>query len=172
MSSYATAQDWKNFLRPLLAAVKNPPADANEFHARCCAAADALAIRAEWLTADMRREAMSRFQFWPSVAELGELFSAQRKHAMELHALRQHYTALPAPEAARPKPTPDEIAAARAKAQAFAAEMAALVIKEAPPAQARPLAPHHLLAQYEALAAQGNEAAALRAAQLQQAVRP
>jgi hypothetical protein len=167
MSPYANAQDWKQFLRPLMAAVKNPPADANEFHARCCACADALAIRAEWMTDSKRRDAMARFQFWPSVSELGELFDGDKQHAAWLR--ERAAIALPAP-AAPPPLTDAQKASALAKAAAFRAEMAEQVMAEAPKATARPLAPHHLLAAYEELAARGNEAAKMRAEQLRQAV--
>lgn len=168
MSPYASAQEWVRFLSPVAHAVANKP-DRETFAGTCAACADALAIRPEWLSDMRRREAMASFKFWPSVAEISDLFDTDKRHAMSMAALRQ-----PAPQAL-PAPSPPSLAereAVAAKAAAFRADMAALAQADRPKANALPLAPHHLLAVYEHAAAQGNSAAAYRVAQLRKEVSP
>jgi hypothetical protein len=162
MSPYAGAQEWVRFLSPIAHAVANKP-DRETFAGTCAACADALAIRPEWLSDIRRREAMASFKFWPSVAEISDLFDTDKRHAMSMAALRQPAPqVLPAPQ----PPGPAEREAIAVKADAFRAEMAERAASDSPKTTARPLAPHHLLAGYERLAAQGNTAAAYRAAQL------
>jgi hypothetical protein len=160
---YATTEDWLRFLAPIAASVRNPP-DRSEITARAAACADALAIYAEWLTPTRRRDAMAAWQFWPSVADIAEIFTADKRHAA---FMRSATAALPPPEPAPPeRPTPEQIEANRAKVAALKAEIADRHERDRPSAGPAYLAPHHLLAAYDAAAAQGNMAAAYRAAQL------
>lgn len=169
-SRYATADDWARFLAPLATAVKGA-VTRQDVIARAAACAEALAIFPEWLTPQRRRDAMAAFQFWPSVAEIGGLFTADQRHAMEMRALTAR-PALPAPE--RGPRSMAEILAVQQTAQAFKAEMAARTSRAAPGSVDRPTPrplPHaQLLAQYDALAARGNAAAKARAAALRKAL--
>jgi hypothetical protein len=161
---YATTEDWLRFLAPIAASVRNPP-DRSEITARAAACADALAIFAEWLTLTRRRDAMAAWQFWPAVADIAEIFAADKRHAAFMRAATA--PRLPPPEpAATERPTPEQIEANRAKVAALKAELAADLHRDRPSAGPAYLAPHHLLAGYEAAAAQGNTAAAYRAAQI------
>lgn len=147
---YASADDWARFLAPVSAAVKNPP-DRRDFMARCAACADALAIRAEWLTDLRRRDAMAAFAFWPSVHEIGAVFDADKRHAA--HMARFHDTAgrLPPPEPRRPL-TDAEKNANRAKVAQLKADLAQAA-GQAPDQRPTPryLRPDHLAAARAAL---------------------
>lgn len=166
----AGTNDWAKFLAPLVASVRNKP-DSSEFTPFCAACADALAIPADWLTPARRREAMTKFAFWPAVADVADLFAEDKRHAMSMAGYRNPSGVLAPPEASPPL-TEAQKADALAKAAAFRADMAALAQADRPKANALPLAPHHLLAVYEHAAAQGNSAAAYRVAQLRKEVSP
>jgi hypothetical protein len=163
---YANAEDWLRFLAPIAGAVRNPP-DRSEILARAAACAEALAIFADWLTPARRRDAIARFQFWPAVADIAEVFAADKRHAAEMRS----YAALPppSPEPSAPR-TMAEILHAKAAVDALKAEVAERQSREQPSAGPACLAPHHLLASYEQAAAKGNTAAAFRAAQIRKSL--
>jgi hypothetical protein len=162
---------FKAWLGPVNAAVRNPQS-AEDFavrclglHALCCD------LPTGAFTADARRDLP---EFFPSAADIRKAVARNAKRLADveraLRAAAEARQPQPEPEAERQPLTEAQKAEVRAKAEAFARDMAAMVTKEAPPVTARPLAPHHLLAAYEELAARGNEAAKMRAEQLRQAV--
>lgn len=170
---FATAEDWSRFMRPIAAAVRNTPSD-NEFRARVAAVAHAVRVPAEWLRQPWRQaEAMRRFQFWPAVFDIAELFADDLKAEAVTRERRERLGDAPA-RAALPRPiaefvevrTPQEIAHVKAAAAALTAELTKAGPMRRTAAPARPLDPHTLLAMYEHQAAEGNTAAALRAATL------
>lgn len=160
MTRMASFVEWEQFLRPLTAAVRNPPSR-DDFKAKCAACADSLAIPAEWLTPHRRREITARFEFFPSVREVDDFFADDKRHQMDMAAYRDRSGYLAAPEPPPPL-TEEQKAAALAQAAAFKAEMAERTQRDAPKATPRHLSQPHLLAYYERLAAQGNAAAAVR----------
>lgn len=161
----ATVTDWARFMRPVAASVRNPPGE-QDFHIRVGMIVSAVNIPAEWLRQPWRQaEAMRRFQFWPAVADIAELFAADL-HAERESAERQNRLALPAPPDDRPPHTPEEIEAVRAKARALLAE-ANRPAPAATPAKSAPVSDGALLAHYRAMAAAGNTAAAVRVAQIE-----
>jgi hypothetical protein len=157
---YANRDDWAAFLAPLNVAVRNSP-DRQTFVAFCGACADALAVRVEWLTPIRRRDAMARFAFWPSVADVGAIFDADKAHAMAMAGFRDSAGRLPPPEPPRP-PTDAEREANRAKVAALKAELAATITKDSPKASPAYLTTSQLRAAYEHLAAQGSPFAKAR----------
>lgn len=123
-AGFANTEDWARFLRPLLASVPNPP-NAEDFRKRVSAIAFALHdFPATLLTTTAQREAVRKFKFWPSAADLAEHFGDDLRHEREMLAIRSDRAkALPPPPP--PERTPEEIEAVRAKARAFAAAMGA-----------------------------------------------
>lgn len=168
---HATARDWAEFLRPVAASVRNTPT-ADEFKARVAAVAASVAVPAAWLEQPWRRtEAMRRFQFWPAVFDVAEMFEEDLKAEQRSRDLQARHAALPPPE--EPPPLTEEQRAAMAeKARALAAELRGNGTSEAPrvTGKALPLSHGALLAHYERLAAEGNGAAALRAEALRRAI--
>lgn len=165
--STATAADWSRFLRPIAAAVRNPPSE-QDFKARVAALAMAMPtatadiLAKQWLQA----EAMRKCQFWPSVADLAEIIQPEINDAR-----RQQSEAVAAisycPPQMRITPTPEEAAEVKAKLDAFMAEMR-MSSDGQPKPTVKPayLSDAALLAMYEKSAAEGNDAAAFRAAAL------
>lgn len=169
----ATVEDWSRFLRPVALAVRNIPGD-DDFRTRVAAIAHAVKVPAEWLRQPWRQqEAMRKFQFWPAVFDVAELFAEDLKAEAER---RDRRARLAAPEPVRAlsdalnNRTPEAIAHVRAAARSLAAEIAG----DGPQA-ARKVEPQHLsdgamLAHYDAMASQGNRAAAARAAILRRRI--
>lgn len=162
----ATAADWSRFLRPIAAAVRNPPSE-QDFKAKVAALAMAMPtataeiLSKQWLQA----EAMKKCQFWPSVADLAEIIQPEINDARRQQA---ETLALPyQPQRLRDLPPPEEVAAVKAKLEAFAKEMANSE-QGLPKATIKPafVPDHALLAAYEEAAARGNRAAAYRAEHL------
>lgn len=119
--------DWARFLKPVAAAVRNPPTEA-DFKTRVAAVAMSLPhIPAEWLRQPWRQaEAMRLFQFWPAVFDISQMFADDLKAQRESADMRGR---LSAPKHiaeidfnAAPEPTPEEIAEVKAKARAVMAE--------------------------------------------------
>lgn len=167
-SARATAEDWSRFMRPIALAVRNVPAD-DDFRSRVAAIAHAVAVPAEWLRQPWRQaDAMRKFQFWPAVSDVFDLFAddlrAERERADRRERLSGPTHISKAIEFDGPAiRTPEEIEAVKAKARALAAELT-----HSSPQQREPVRPVHasdgaLLVVYEQLAAQGNAAAAFRA---------
>jgi len=156
---FADFAAWAAFLKPVNMSV-GQPLDRDMYAGRCQAIAFALTdVPMDLLTTWRQQEACRRFKFFPTPAEIHEWLApdlAARRETAE----RRQMLAAPASEQ-RAERTPEEIAAARAKVQEF---MAAQVEtkREARSDQARPLSEGHLIAQYEALAAKGDELAKLR----------
>ena len=170
--TFATADDWARFLTPVAAAVRNPPSP-TDFRGRCAALAFAMRVEARDLTEARQRDLCRASEFWPSVAEVEKIFKEVWKDRARSSAIATAggNPLLPAPPVQSLNRTPEELEAVRAAAEAFRAEMAAKqAVKMRETVTPRYLHPVHLLAEYEAMAAQGNEAAALRAAQLREAL--
>lgn len=161
----ATASHWAHFLRPIAASVRNPPGE-TDFKAKVAAALTAFpdcpaAILAKpWLQA----EAMRKFQFWPAIADLAELLAPEitdtRRQSAEAAALPY------VPPQMRLAPSTEAVQAVQAKVAAYLAETQAEATQRASAGRAAPLSDGALLVAYEAAAAQGNQAAATRAASL------
>lgn len=164
MSRMASFIEWEQFLRPLAVAVRNQPTR-EDFKAKCAACADSLAIPAEWLTPHRRREVTARFEFFPSVREVDEFFADEKRHVMEMATLTSRVGYLPAPEPAGPL-SPEQVEVVMEKVAQLRKDLAATITRDAPKAEPRYLNDIQLLAAYERLAAQGNQACAFRAAQL------
>jgi len=166
----ATAEDWARFFKPCLLAYGNPPADA-EFRARMVAIAFAMDdVPADMLTPFRQREAARRFRFLPLPAEIAEWLApdlAERRRTMALRAAVDFSAPrISAPDQAAPR-TDAERAAARDKvAMIRAAITSDLSRGEAKVVRRSPVDAETLLNIYERLAAQGNRAAATRAASL------
>ena len=158
--SRATAEDWTRFLRPVAMSVRNTPPE-DEFKARVAAVAHAVAVPAEWLRQPWRQsEAMRKWQFWPSVADLADLFEDDLRASRESETRRQSL-ALPAPSAAEFR-TPEEILAVQAKAKAVIAELNGRVKREEmPPVTPAYLSDGALLALYEQMGDAGKHRAAV-----------
>lgn len=152
---------WDEFLAPVAAAVRNPPVQ-SDFLARVGVCNVALTdIPPSMLTPQLQREAVRKFDWWPSVSELGSWLGGMAMQA------RAEGRAIAHEEAPPPRyRTEVELAEVKAVARAFAADMQALNSpRAAASAIARPVPDAHLLAAYEAQAA-ASPACALRAAQL------
>jgi hypothetical protein len=172
-AAHATAEDWARFLKPVAMAVRNTPSDP-EFRARVAAIAHALHVPAAWLAQPWRQaEAMRRFQFWPAVFDIAEMFEddlkaererRDRRERLAISGPKQVAAALAGPK----ERTPEEIEAVRAKArEAIAALHADTAQRSRTPARAAPLSEGALLDGYRALAAQGSSAAAARVAAIE-----
>jgi hypothetical protein len=157
----ASADAWDDFLRPLVAATRNPPTQ-SDFLAFVAAAAVALdGIPARLLTDQRRAAAVRRFDFWPSVADLANWLEPEaREERAALLAMER--LAVAKPEAAvAPEPrTPEMVAAVADKLRALKAEIhaqdeAARPVRErvAP----RHLTPHEEIAVLEAQIADGQD---------------
>lgn len=169
LAQIATADDWTRFMHPIVAAVRNPPSE-TEFRARIAAIVHAISVPAEWLRQPWRQtDAMRRFPFWPSVADLAELFADDLKAARET-ADRTARLSPPAPDEAPRMRTMEEILAVKAAAAAVAAHARAsaahgALAAAADEARAKPilLSDGALLEAYDHAARKGNRAAAFRA---------
>ncbi len=167
VTTRATGDDWSRFMRPIAMAVRNTPGD-EEFRARVAAITHAVAVPAGWLRQSWRQaDAMRKFQFWPSVADVAEMFAEDLRAERET-AARRAPLALPPPSQGEQR-DPVAIAAVLAKARAFAAEVAQPKPDRAPD-KPLPLSDGALLAKYEQLAAEGNTGAAIRVRMLRQRV--
>lgn len=156
----AGPDEWARFLRPLLASVANPPG-AEDFRQRVAAIVFALDVPRHMLTEWRQREAVRRFGFWPSVADLSGWLTDDLKAEREAM-----HRALPAPEPEAPRArTMDEILAVKAKAKAAVAEMTGRS-PQTGPKEVKPayLSAGTLRQSLEAMAASGNRAAATRLA--------
>lgn len=168
MTRVASFIEWEQFLRPLAVAVRNQPTR-EDFKAKCAACADSLVIPVEWLTPHRRREITARFEFFPSVREVGDFFADDKRHVMEMAALRKPEGYLPAPDP--PKRLDDtQLASVMAKVAELRTDMEARTARDAPKAAPIHLTMAQLLASYEQAAARGNSAAAYRAGQLRKAL--
>lgn len=158
------------WLMPVNAASRNPQSP-GDFRLRVeglFAMLDDLPAAA--FTADTRRKLATGF--FPSHEDIRE---AVEPIADQWRRKRDALKGLRVAEAPTSKgwqpPTDEERATVRAKVEALKAELAAKAAVRAPrDIKPRPLHPTHLLAEYEALAAAGNEAAAIRVAQLREAL--
>lgn len=167
-SRIAGVNDWARFLAPLVPSVRNKP-DSSEFTPFCAACADALAIPVEWLTPAKRREAMAAWKYWPSVSDVSDLFAAEKRHAMDMAALRNPAGYLPPPEPTKPL-TDAQVAAVMDKVAQLRTDLAGSITRDVPKVTPQPLTLGQLLAAYERAAAAGNTAAAYRAEQLRKAL--
>ena len=166
-----TAAEWAEFLKPLAMCVRNKPGR-EDFLATASAMAAALPdVPASLLVGWRQQEAMRRFAFWPSPADVAEWLAPELRGMRESAELRQRLAgpALEGPPERRNGPRSlDDILAVRARAREFQAEMqareAARPTREPPRAVA--LSERQLLATYERLAKEGNAAAATRVAAL------
>jgi hypothetical protein len=156
----ATMDDWTRFMRPIAMSVRNIPAE-DDFRARVAAIAHAVAIPAAWLRQPWRQaEAMRRWQFWPSVADVAELFADDLRAERETASRRQP-VALPPPSAATFR-TPEEILAVQQKAREVIADLTGNGAKpERAPPRPMPLSDGALLALYEAMGDAGKHRAAV-----------
>lgn len=160
---FAGAEDWSMFLRPLLAALNSRPSR-EEFTARCAAIAFALPrIPTSLLTPWRQREAVARFKFLPSPAEISEWLAADLRDERE-RADRAERLSLPAPQPEPVTRSAEEIAAVSAKVRAFVAEVNDREAQQRRPAADRPatLSEGVLIEHYRRLAENGNKAAAFR----------
>ena len=120
------------------------------------------------LTEWRQREAMRRFKFFPSVAEVQEWLAPDLRDDRETQHLR---LSRPEPEPDRGPRTLAEIEAVRAKA----AEARRVLMPDTAPQQRAPvraayLTPAQLLPELDRLAAQGNAIAATRAAAIRRQI--
>jgi len=167
MTGFATAQDWGKWLRPVAAAVRNPPTDA-DFRGRCMALAFTCRVAPSDLTDSRARDLCRKAEFWPSVAEIEAIFAEAWKDRARSAAIGGP----PVPQLRSPQQpserTPEEVEAVRAKAAAFYAEMnGRSAVVRADTAKPSPLHPHDLLAAYDAA---GTPAARFRADQIRKAL--
>ncbi len=162
----ATAADWLRFLRPIAAAVRNPPTEADA-KGRAAALAFALRVPPSSLTEARQRELCRTCEFWPSIAEIEKLFAEAWKERAHSRTIATAGGANMLTAEQRVNPTPQEVEAVRAKAAAFYAEMAARDTVARPAAKPTPLPPRDLLAAYER---SDSPAMQFRAAQLRQAL--
>jgi len=173
---YATADQWAEFLKPVAMAVRVQPSE-KEFKVRVATLAHAMKVPAAWLAQPWRQaEAMRKFAWWPAVSDLAEWLDDDLKAERESRDRKQRLAlAGPKPVAelldmsAPRERTPAEIAHVRASARRLEAE---LNERAATPAgmHARPctLSEGAMLAHYRRLAAEGNTAAAVRVAAIEQ----
>lgn len=159
----ATAHDWAQFLKPIAAAVRNPPTE-TDFKARVAAIAHALPdVPAIWLTQAWRqREAMRAWQFWPAVADVAEWLAPYQREERE-SAERHTRIAAPAPEAPRLRSTAEILAVKQAAREVMAAAQVPAGQDRGPPPKPLPLSEGALLAHLTVLAEGGNTVAAYRA---------
>jgi hypothetical protein len=158
------------WLAPINAAVRNPQSR-EDLQLRVAALHELLAdLPAGCFTQQARRDLKP--EWFPSAGEIRAVVEpGARQMRATLDALRR--LAAP-PKPAEPEPdrmprTPEEIAAVQAKArEAIAALRAQEVERAKVPAKALPLSDGAMLAHYRRLAAEGNAAAAFRAAQIEQ----
>lgn len=164
----ATAADWLRFLRPVASSVRNPPSEADA-RGRASALAFTMAhVPASALTESKARDLCRKSEFWPSVAEIEAIFAAEWKEQARSRAITSGLTRLAAPEVT--PPTPGQRKASAEAAMRVAAELRSTQAIARPKAEARPLTAPQLLATYEALAAQGNQAAETRARAIKSAL--
>jgi len=160
---------WATFFRPLLACVSNPPGE-QEFRARVMAIAATVDAPRSLLTSWRQKEAMRRFKFFPTPAEVWDWLAPDLREIRQVASMRS----LPAPEPEAPRArTMEEILAVRTKAREAVAELrAAADAKASRPVEIRPsyLSPAALLPHYERLAREGSAAAATRAAALRRQI--
>jgi hypothetical protein len=174
-NSPATADDWATFLRPLLAAVSMRPSR-EEFAARSAAIAFALPdVPLSMLRQWRQREALTRFKFLPSPAEIAEWLGPDLAEARRTEQLRiqadENRKRLKAPRV-EPIDYDARREYARAKVEALKAAMLGDTLPaEAPKAIPLYLSEGALLMQYRALAADGNTAAVTRIAALEKRIR-
>jgi hypothetical protein len=167
----ATAHDWETWLRPIAASVRNTPTPA-DVKGRAAALAFVMrGIPPSALTPDKARDLCRKAEFFPSVAEVEAVFAADWREQARSRAIGGGPVplGLAAPQAPPPVPM-DQRAASVQAAAIVAAELRAGSAATRPAPTAAPLSPARLLAQYEALAAQGNAAASTRAAALRRAM--
>jgi hypothetical protein len=145
----ADASAWRQFLRPLVASVRNPPPPEAEaaFGATC--AAVLRDIPACVLTAEAQRDACRRFAFWPAVADLDEWL---RPYVAPLRADLAAMRRIAAePAATAPKPMSDEERErASAQLQQLAAELRRQDQQGRPKPRGTPMRPADLAAAYRA----------------------
>jgi hypothetical protein len=164
----ATAFDWENWLRPIAAAVRNTPAP-NDIKGRAAALAFTMpSLPASALTPAKARDLCRKAEFFPSVAEIEAVFAAEWKEQARTRSITSGPARLAPPQQA--PVTQAQRDAAVQRAQAVVGELRANNATARPKAEAAPLSPAALLAQYEALAAQGNAAAATRAEGIRKAL--
>lgn len=148
---YAGTEDWARFLKPVAMAVRNTPTD-DEFRARVAAVSHAVRIPAAWLRQPWRQaEAMRKCQFWPSVADICDLF-AEALRAERESADRRERLSAPAPDDDGPRfRTPAEILAVQAKARALTVELTRARPDDriTSPVKPMPLSDGDLLRRYE-----------------------
>lgn len=73
----ASLAEWRRFLRPLVASVRNPP-HRDDFDNRLDSVILGLPqLPAALLTVEAQRRAVLKFTFWPSVAEIAGLFATE-----------------------------------------------------------------------------------------------
>lgn len=165
---------FRAWLGPVNAAVRNPQG-AEDFEVRCAglhALLDDLPVGC--FTADARRALPA---FFPSAEDIRRAVEPGARQLRGLAAALDAALIPPQPQPAeddsRP-PSPDEIAAMQAKAKQVAAELRGMAAEremgDRAPARAVPLSDGALLERYDALAAQGNGAAKLRAAALRRQI--
>ncbi|MBU6189480.1 MAG: hypothetical protein KGR68_09190 [Betaproteobacteria bacterium] len=132
-----TAEDWAAFLRPILAAVHNPPS-VEDFRKRIAAIAFALpAVRRSMLTTATQREMVAKCKHWPTAAEVADFFADALRHEREV----REYRARPMLTVQEPPPrTPEQIA----HAKATAAETSAVLRGAASDADLPPVKPAYL----------------------------
>jgi hypothetical protein len=164
--SPASVEDWLRFLRPIAAAVRNPPTQADA-KAKAGALAFALSVPAQTLSERLQREACRRFTFWPSVEELTALVGEDWREQARSRAIASASGAnlLPGPATAGEALTHEartaivarfrlrwdtEVQPATRNSQARAAR---------PPAQASPLSDGVLLERYRKIAEEGGPTA-------------
>lgn len=163
----ATANHWAEWLRPVAAAVRNPPSP-QDFQGRCAALAFSLSVPPSSLTVSKARDLCRKSEFWPSVAEIEAMFAEEWKEQARSRSIGSGWARLAPP--APIEVSPEARAAAAERARAIAAELRTAPAIPKLPVKPLPLHPHHLLAAYEAEAERGNEAAAMRAEQLRKAM--
>lgn len=157
----ATAAAWDDFLRPLVAATRNPPTH-EDFLAFVAAAAVALdGIPARLLTDQRRAAAVRRFDFWPSVADLANWLEPEAREERAALLAMQRLASTKPEVAVAPEPrTPEVVAAVADKMRALRAELhardeAARPVRERVPP--RHLTPHEEIASLEKEIAQGKD---------------
>lgn len=174
----ATAADWDRWLVPL-AVLPNAPSRGEQFSLQVSAIAFALNdVPAAILTAERQRDALRRFQYWPTPKELGALllpFAREVQHErvalQRIAAAGDRLSPPPASEDERERIATglsDLVAELTARGHETAAR------DSRPSGKASRLSEGQLLAEYEAIAHAGGagaEAAAIRAAALRERLR-
>lgn len=159
------------WLAPVNAAVRNPQSR-DDLQLRVTALHELLAdLPAGCFTIQARRDLKP--DWFPSAGEIRAVVEPGARHLRaSLAALRRLAEPPQAAPSSSTEPvarTPEEIAAVQAKARALMAEMRARQEQERrAPAKALPLSDGAMLAHYRRLAAEGNAAAAVRVAQIEQ----